>query len=138
MLLEPPATPPEEPLVADTKYEKWLSCATQLPPDFVAPATGVQAPGRLPQRHPDGLGIDVGVGRPQHRPLERRQRSSELVALVQIGRRPGEGLLCDTESDRCSGSRACAIAFSLDGFAYEWSRQTAKASAPLRCATSSG
>ena len=61
-------------------------------------------------RDPDGLGVDVGVGGPQHGPLERRQGATELVALVEVRGGAAHRLLGHPQLDgtqaRCGPGRA--------------------------------
>jgi hypothetical protein len=47
-------------------------------------AAGLEPPGGLQGGDPHGLGVDVGVGDAQHRPLEVGQRPSELLAGAQV------------------------------------------------------
>ena len=87
----------------------WVACTTRWPASeahHLATATASAAgrpvsmlPGRLPEGDADGLGVDVGVGRPEHGPLEGGRGAAELVAFVQVGGGPADGLLGHPQLD---------------------------------------
>ena len=74
------------------KTTRWPASAANHEATLTA-RLGVQAvvepPGRLPHGDPDRLGVDGRVGGPEHRALEGRQRTTELLPGVEVGGRLG-------------------------------------------------